>query len=114
MNPAQEWIATWWPIYAPFVALLVGGASTGIWAIVTRRGGEKAKRTDLVPPTWPEIYKRMEALEERAEAAEARADDVRDVFLAYVDRVKSGGDTALTEEERTRLFKDHHKKTPEL
>lgn len=106
---AQDWLSVWWPIYAPFVALIVGGASTGVWAVVTRRGGEKAKRNDLVPPTWPEIYARMRELEARAAAAEERADDVRDVFLSYVDRVRDGGSTALTEEERQRLFKDHHK-----
>lgn len=106
---AQDWLAIWWPIYSPIVLLLLGGASTGVWAIMTRKGGEKAKRTDLVPPTWPEIYKRMKELEDRAAAAEERADDVRDVFLSYVDRVRDGGSTDLTAEERQRLFKDHHK-----
>jgi hypothetical protein len=28
--------------------------------IVNRRGAERAKRTDLVPPTWPEILAKFE------------------------------------------------------
>lgn len=42
------------------VLALIGVVVTGIFLIVNRRGGDRARRTDLIPPTWPEINARMD------------------------------------------------------
>lgn len=71
MSPeTADWFAMWWPIWAPIVLLLIGGASTGTWVIVSRRGGERAARRNPLPPTWPEMWARIDAQDTRIDALE--------------------------------------------
>jgi len=54
-----------WPILLPFLLLLFGGSVTGLWVIINRRGGDKTKAKVPLPPTWPEMWARIDALEKR-------------------------------------------------
>lgn len=69
---AEEWgdFLRWWPIWSPALLLILGGASTGIWVIVNRRGGEKAARKNPLPPTWPEMWARIDAQDEKIDELE--------------------------------------------
>lgn len=71
MSPeVSAWFATWWPLWSPFALLVVGGSVTGIWLMVNRRDGERAARKAPLPPTWPEMWARLDAQDVRIEALE--------------------------------------------
>lgn len=95
MTPeVAQWFATWWPIWSPIVVLILGGASTGIWVMVNRRDGDKTARKNPLPPTWPEMWARIDiqdgridALERELRAAGAendRKDDQIDDLITHI------------------------------
>lgn len=49
-----EWLN--WPI----VLGVLGTVGAGIWALINRLGSEKFRQRALPPPTWPDMWKRME------------------------------------------------------
>lgn len=57
---------------SPWISVSIVGMLAGIWAFVNRKGGEKAKRHDMEPPTWADVYKEMR--ETKAEWAKQMAD----------------------------------------
>lgn len=60
--------------WLPLIGLAVGGLIAGGFAIANRRGGERAARLRQLPPTWPEMWKRLDELEERVKAGDERAE----------------------------------------
>lgn len=67
-----QWFATWWPIWSPIALLLLGGLITFATAAWNRRGGERAARRNPLPPTWPEMWARIDAQDQKIDALEAR------------------------------------------
>ena len=64
-----------------FISLLPGiivglilASAAGIWVIINRRGGDKARERVPLPPTWPEMWARMEAQDKKIEAMEQRVE----------------------------------------
>lgn len=49
----------------PAVAVTFAAVVAGWFTIKNRREADKATSTNSVPPTWPEIWERMDALEKR-------------------------------------------------
>lgn len=91
----DEWseFLRWWPIWSPAALLLLGGMSGGIWVIISRRGGEKAARRNPLPPTWPEMWARIDKQEERIDALElALAHEQREKaeIVAHVRTLEAG------------------------
>lgn len=87
MTPeTAAWFAAWWPLWAPFLLLAVGGSITGIWALITRRDGEKVARKNPLPPTWPEMWARIDAQDTRIaaqdEKIDAQADEITELRRA--------------------------------
>lgn len=64
----------WLPPIIVAIIMVTGG---GIWAIVNRRGGDKTRLKVPPPPTWPEMWARMEAQDSKIEQLESRI-EVRD------------------------------------
>lgn len=105
------------PLWLQILPLIIGvliAVLSGVFAIINRRGGEKQTQTRSTPPTWPEMWDRLETLAERIRTLEQKLDEVkddrdalRDVFIRYVDRVQAGGSNKLTHAERARLQKPH-------
>ena len=60
------WETFWIPIT---IGLILGGAG-GVWAILNRRGGQRFAAKHPAPPTWPEMWARMEAQEKRIDGLE--------------------------------------------
>lgn len=78
MTPeVAAWFALWWPIWSPLALLLLGSASAGVWAIVTRRGGEKAARRNPLPPTWPEMWARLDAQDQKMDRQDAEIAELK-------------------------------------
>lgn len=94
------------PVYVSGAVVVIGALVTGAFAVWNQRGSAKARRE----PTIPEIWSRLESVEQKLEterSARIVVEDtlrrVRAVFIDYVDRVQRGGDNALTHEERSTL-----------
>lgn len=49
----------------PAVCLVAAAVVAGRYTIKNRREGDAAARRNSVPPTWPEMWARMDALETR-------------------------------------------------
>lgn len=79
MNP-DEWaeFMRWWPIWGPAVVLVLGSSATGVWVIISRRGGEKAARRSPLPPTWPEMWQRIDDQRSRIDEQDKRIDELED------------------------------------
>ena len=87
MTPeVAEWFGVWWPIWSPIVLLILGAITTGIITAWNRRGGEKVARRSPLPPTWPEMWARIDDLEKRLEAVEAERDEI----IAHVKTLEAG------------------------
>lgn len=88
-----EWFATWWPIWAPFALAIVAACAAGLWALYNRRDGEKAARTNPLPPTWPEMWARIDAQDQRIEKLERQlveADELYDEVIHHVRTLEAG------------------------
>jgi hypothetical protein len=94
-----EWIAKWWPLWSPLLVVIVGGIITGIFMLVNRRGGEKEKNKTPLPPSWPEMWQRIDKLEGLVRQLSDDYGRLKDRFNDYVERVQMGGATTLTPEE---------------
>lgn len=81
------------PWFWPLISALIIGAAGGWWAIVNRRGGEKFRARNPLPPSWPEQWARIDALEARIDAQDAqievlqkRDQATRNVLRALADQ----------------------------
>lgn len=83
----------WWPIWSPILLLLVGSSATGIWVLLNRRGGEKAARRNPLPPSWPEMWARIDEQDTRIDALEtalARVQHEKAEIIRHVKTLEAG------------------------
>jgi len=84
--------------YLPLLTAAVGALIVGAFAMWNRRKGS----TETKAPTVAEIWARADRLEARARWAFR----IQDAFRDYVARVRGGGSTEPTAEERAALDKN--------
>jgi hypothetical protein len=77
-----------WPVILPFLLLAFGGSVTGIWVIVNRRGSDKAKANTPLPPTWPEMWARIDQLETRVSTLEDEKEILHRTSTAMLAHIK--------------------------
>lgn len=94
-----NWLVVWWPMWTPLLVAIIYGA----FAVINRRGTEKHKNRQPAPPTWPEMWQRIDKLEKKVTAVTTAYNNLREVFTDYIERVQSGGSPELTNDERDRL-----------
>lgn len=94
------------PVIISALVVVLGAAVTGFFGLRNQRSSAKSRRE----PTVPEIWERLDKVEEKLEAerdarisVEDKMRKIRDVFVNYVDRVQRGGSNALTHVERWTL-----------
>lgn len=63
-----------WAVLSPWIVVVLAGTVGGIWAFVNRRGGEKAKRRDMEPPSWEAVWAHMKETETQWKAKFAEQD----------------------------------------
>jgi hypothetical protein len=102
-DPLGDWFTKWWPLWLPLLVVIVGGIVTGVFAIINRRGGEKEKSRAPLPPTWPEMWQRINKLEGLVHQISDDYSRLKDLFFNYVERVQTGGTKELTPEEIAEL-----------
>jgi hypothetical protein len=98
-DPIGEWITRWWPVWSPLLVVALSAIITGIFLIVNRRGGEKEKSRNPLPPSWPEMWQRIDKLEGLVRQLTDDYGRLKERFNEYVERVQMGGATSLTPEE---------------
>lgn len=67
----DEFIKVWWPLLLPLVVAVVGGCIAGAWALANSRDDNNTRSRIPLPPTWPEMWARIDALEKRIETLES-------------------------------------------
>ena len=77
-----------WPVILPFLLLIVGGSVTGVFVIINRRGGDKTKAKVPLPPTWPEMWARIDALEKRVGTLEDDKEKLERINTAMLTHVR--------------------------
>lgn len=75
-------LTKYWPLITPLAVVVAGAVATGIFSIWNRRGEAKTKAKAPLPPTWPEMWARIDKLEERITALEAENDALKDDLAA--------------------------------
>jgi hypothetical protein len=95
----DEWVTVWWPLIIPAAAVIIGGIIAGTFAVANRRGGEKAARKSPLPPTWPEMWARLDEQGRKIAELEAKVgvleDDKEDLMseraelLEYVNDLEN-------------------------
>lgn len=70
----DDFIRVWWPLLLPLVIAFTGAVATGVFTIWNRKGENKDRQHAPLPPTWPEMWARIDALEKRNERLEERVE----------------------------------------
>ena len=94
------------PVLVSAVLVVAGAIVTGVFGLLNRRTDAKSRAT----PTVSEVWQRLDAVETRLDAERSARQNIEDmlrtlrnIFVGYVDRVQSGGETELTGDEREAL-----------
>ena len=85
------WEAFWLPIIIGTVLASVGG----IWAYINRRGGQRFQHRNPLPPTWPEMWARLDGYEKKLDQLEEDNKALRKM-IEDKDRTSQIRDRAIT------------------
>lgn len=72
-------MSDWWVPWIAPAAVVVAAIAAGVFALINRQRAEKVP----LPPTWPEMYARMDAQDKRIDDLEKRI-EARDRAFASV------------------------------
>jgi hypothetical protein len=108
-----EWFGTWWPVYSPIILLVLGGIITGTYAIVNRRGGERARNKNAPPPTWPEMWKRIDEQDTRIDELNEIITDMKSEHGREIQNMKDAHEQERRAWRDERMEIIHHVKVLE-
>lgn len=81
----------WWSW--PLVVGAVLSVLSAVWAFLNRKGTERHEKRTLRPPTWPEVWSRMENQDARIEAQdeklEQQAQDIGALQQRFSDQTNA-------------------------
>jgi hypothetical protein len=76
-EPVLTFFTKYWPLILPIAVVVAGGLITGFFAVINRRGEARTKQKASVPPTWPEMWARIDALDARVDKLEKENETLR-------------------------------------
>lgn len=94
-------------ILIPLYVAIVAAVLAGLFKIIDRRMEGSLSKT----PTVKEIWERLDKLEKELSVERRARQTLQTIFRAYIDRVQSGGDPALTDRERRSLDDPDYERT---